>query len=77
MTKDFLLSFFLPDGVTDWFDVVRVSQECLPNNIWQCTSQKLTTRIMWNKDEGLFRPFICTFAMSCYDFACFLIATLK
>lgn len=28
MTKDFLISFFLPDGMTDWFDVVRVTEEC-------------------------------------------------
>ena len=27
MTKDFLISFFLPDGMTDWFDVVRVTEE--------------------------------------------------
>ena len=26
-TKDFLISFFLPDGMTDWFDVVRVTEE--------------------------------------------------
>ena len=26
-TKDFLISFFLPEGMTDWFDVVRVTEE--------------------------------------------------
>lgn len=25
--KDFLISFFLPEGMTDWFDVVRVEEE--------------------------------------------------
>ena len=27
ITKDFLISFFLPEGMTEWFDVVRVSEE--------------------------------------------------
>ena len=26
-TKDFLISFFLPEGMTEWFDVVRVTEE--------------------------------------------------
>jgi len=25
--KDFLISFFLPEGMTDWFDIVRVEEE--------------------------------------------------
>ena len=25
--KDFLISFFLPDGMTDWFEVVKVVEE--------------------------------------------------
>ena len=27
INKDFLISFFLPEGMTDWFDVVRVVEE--------------------------------------------------
>ena len=27
ISKDFLISFFLPEGMTDWFDVVRVVEE--------------------------------------------------
>lgn len=25
--KDFIISFFLPDGMTDWFDVVKIDEE--------------------------------------------------
>lgn len=27
MSKDFLISFFLPEGMTDWFDVVKVEEK--------------------------------------------------
>lgn len=30
MDKDFIISFFLPDGMIDWFEVVRIEEE--PNN---------------------------------------------
>ena len=28
--KDFLISFFLPEGTTDWFDIVRVEEVRFP-----------------------------------------------
>ena len=27
MSKDFMISFFLPEGMMDWFDVVRIAEE--------------------------------------------------
>ena len=27
MSKDFLISFFLPEGMTDWFEVVKVEEK--------------------------------------------------
>ena len=27
MNKDFMISFFLPEGMMDWFDVVRIAEE--------------------------------------------------
>lgn len=29
--KDFLISFFLPEGMTDWFEVVKVVEEVNPD----------------------------------------------